>query len=184
MSDDITKPNRDLSLLNPMFAKAIQSGIDFWNKNNPKFPAAVFEGFRSFERQDYLYSVGRTISGTPCRHNGVVREIHYCDVHPLGLTLTNAPAGMSWHGYGMACDIVFDSDPVKPGAQWSWDGKLPWLNLVTEFESRGLEAAARWRSFPEWPHFQKTYGLKITDALELRRTGGLPAVWSAIIIKT
>jgi peptidoglycan L-alanyl-D-glutamate endopeptidase CwlK len=88
--------------------------------------------------------------------------------------------GFSWHQYGLAVDLVFDSDPVKPGLQATWDGKFPWKSMGKAGEFYGLEWAGSWKSFPEFPHFQKTWGLQLGEARELFEIGGLQAVWNAL----
>jgi hypothetical protein len=42
----------------------------------------------------------------------------------------------------------------------------------------GFEWGFEWRSFPEQPHFQMLYGLKISDLLPILKSQGLPAVWA------
>lgn len=172
--------NRDASALFPPFAELTARFEAAWNLNHPTTPSGRFEGFRTFERQAELYAMGRsTLSSAPCYHDGRTFLIGQCNRHPLGAIVTNAMPGFSWHNYGVAEDRVFDSLPVRPGLQASWDTRYPWEQLGRFGESMGLEWAGAWRRFPEQPHFQKTYGLTITEAYELHRTGGLAAVWQA-----
>lgn len=152
--------NREISSLYQPFGKLVTNFLARWNKASKSYPAQVFEGYRPFERQAALYAQGRTIPGPK---------------------VTNAMPGFSWHQYGLAVDVVFDADPVKPGAQWTWDGKLPWpvLGKMGEVDF-GLEWAGAWRSFPEFPHFQRTWGMQLTEARELYEIGGLDAVWKSL----
>lgn len=151
--------NRDLSALYPPFAADVSKFISAWNLNHPDTPVQIFEGFRSYGRQGELYAQGRTSPGH---------------------IVTNAPEGMSFHCYGIAVDLVFDADPVKPGIQWTWDGKMPWDKLSAMSISMGFESAGTWRTFKEWPHFQKTYGMQITEALEIARISGVNGVWEKL----
>lgn len=168
-------PDRNAANLAPRFREPLQNIIAIWNKANPDTPVALFEGHRTLERQAHLYSIGRTIPGAPCFHSGKSLPIGTCPNHPLGLKVTNAMAGMSWHGYGLAADVVFT---IK--GKWSWASTLPWADLGTAFEGAGLEWAGSWKTFREQPHVQKTFRMQLSEALELFREGGLAAVWSKL----
>jgi peptidoglycan LD-endopeptidase CwlK len=171
--------NRDPAALFPRFAATHGKFLEAWNRNNPKTPIAMFEGLRTFERSDYLYSMGRTIpSNSPCKHAGIVRPLGSCHEHPLGATVTNAKGGDSWHNFGLSADNVFDADPNKVGPQWMWEG--PYQKLGALGQAMGLEWAGAWRTFREQAHFQMTFGLQLNEARELYRRGGLPAVWAAL----
>lgn len=182
------RPDREPMKLYPPYRADGDRFLAAFNRNHPTTTIHRFESFRSFERQAYLYSQGRTIaSPVQCTHKIPVgaktiyerRPVGKCPDHPFGAVVTNAPAGWSWHNYGVADDFVFDGNPVKPGIDWSWDGKLPWDKMGAMAMNMGLEWAGSWRSFKEFPHVQKTYGLTITEAFELHRRGGLEAVWDA-----
>lgn len=181
-----TPINRNPADLYPPFAKSVSAHHWAWNVVNKKESIQVFEGLRSFDRQAELYAQGRTTPGNPCVHktpsfpNGVLFPIGTCKDHPLGKKVTNAPAGFSWHQYGVAVDSVFDADPIKPDLQASWDGKFPWFAMGRKGIEIGLEWAGTWDTFPEFPHFQKTWGMQITEAHALFEIGGLPAVWNAL----
>ncbi len=173
--------NRNPEDLFPSFKVLAVRMVSGWNLNHPREQIGIFEGLRSFPRQAYLYSLGRTIPSTsPCYHDHQSHPVGTCPVHPLGAHVTNAPEGLSWHNYGLAIDAVFDADPVKPALQASWDGRFPWDRMGAFGQSLGLEWAGAWKSFPEKPHFQNVYGLQITEARELYRQGGLQAVWAEI----
>lgn len=171
--------DRDPKALFPAFAETIQRFIAAWNLNNPLQPVQIFEAMRTRARQAELYAMGRTRpSNNRCVHQGKAREFGTCPIHPLGATVTNAPEGMSWHNYGLAVDIVFDADPVKPGLQASWEAKFPWDKLGALGMRMGLEWAGAWKTFREMPHFQDTKGLNLTEANELFRVGAMRAVWA------
>ena len=87
----------------------------------------VFQGFRSFAEQDYLYAQGRTRRGA---------------------IVTNARAGQSAHNFGNAVDIVF-----LMNGRPSWDNSHPWSLLGEVGEGVGLSWGGRWASFPDRPHF-------------------------------
>lgn len=176
----MSKLDRDLLHLFPRVRSRVADLLLGWNKLNPSEPVGLMEGLRSFERQAELYAIGRTVDGAPCVHNKVIRPLGTCALHPRGRVVTNAPAGMSWHQYGLAVDIVFDSDPVKPDLQATYDGDLPWMQMGKFGQDLGLEWAGAWKNFPEYPHFQLTFGMQLVEAHALFEQGGLTAVWKGV----
>lgn len=70
----------------------------------------VMEGFRSFARSKQLY-----------------------DAYIAGTGPKAAPPGSSAHNYGLAIDVVLDSDPNTPGDQPTWNTALAgWVWLKTK----------------------------------------------------
>lgn len=102
---------------------------------------------RTFAEQDELYAQGRTKAGK---------------------IVTNAKGGQSWHNYGLAIDIVL----ILDGKTASWDmqtdfdkdGLSDWQEVVYVFGLYGWEWGGSWRTFKDYPHFQKTFGLTINEA--------------------
>jgi len=102
---------------------------------------------RSFKEQANLYALGRTKPGTK---------------------VTNANAGQSIHNYGLAFDIVIliDEDGSGNFKTASWDinsdldndGVADWMEVVRHFKSLGWQWGGDWKSFPDYPHFEKTFG--------------------------
>lgn len=109
---------------------------------------------RSFEEQDELYAQGRTklFDSMGKRLNKV----------------TNAKSGESIHNYGLAFDILLLIDTEKNGSfkTPSWDTKadfdkdgLPeWTEAVSYLKRLGWTWGGDWKSFPDYPHFEKTFG--------------------------
>ena len=153
----LTDIDRDKTNLFPAFAAILTVFED--NLAHQGLPFYLFEGFRSWERQEWLYAAGRTRPGK---------------------IVTNAKPGRSWHAYGMAADYVLDGMITKPGIQWSWEirGHPEWLRMAQLAVGMGLEAAYFWEKFPECPHLQYPCGLTIERAVLLHLQGGLPAVWA------
>jgi peptidoglycan LD-endopeptidase CwlK len=85
---------------------------------------------RSNDEQAALYALGRTAPGH---------------------IVTDAPAGMSAHNYGLALDVV----PMVNGKP-DWNGKDPvWQQIGQIGQAAGLQwAGAPGFPFPEEPHFQ------------------------------
>jgi len=103
--------------------------------------------YRSLTEQAALYAQGRTKPGNK---------------------VTNAKAGQSIHNYGLAFDIVLlldkNNDGIFETASWSVvadndkDGIADWMEVVKYFKSIGWVWGGDWRSFPDMPHFEKTFG--------------------------
>src|SRR3990167_3476125 len=125
---------------------------------------AMHMGLRTWEQQDGLYNLGRTVKNP----DGASPE------KPLGNIVTKAKGGESWHCFGVASDMVF-----KPEGKWSWDLKYPWSALGKIGIDLGLEWGGVWK-FKDLPHFQLRATLKIQEAQEIYKKGGNPAVWDEI----
>lgn len=105
--------------------------------------------FRSFEEQDALYNK-----------------------HPR---VTNARAGQSYHNYGLAVDIVL----IVDGKTAVWDTKTDfdgdknadWMEVVEVFKKYGWEWGGDWKSFKDYPHFEKTFGKSTKQLLNLYQSG-------------
>lgn len=67
-----------------------------------------------------------------------------------GAKVTNAPALLSYHNYGLAFDVVPEDYIALPN--WNPMGPL-WSQVGAIGESLGLEWGGRW-SKPDEPHFQ------------------------------
>ena len=75
--------------------------------------------------------------------------------------VTNAKGGQSIHNYGLAFDyvIMLDKDNNGTFETIEWDLKSPYHKVVVDyFKSKGYEWGGSWRSFPDYPHFQKAFG--------------------------
>lgn len=106
---------------------------------------------RTFKEQDELYAIGRTKAGKK---------------------VTNAKGGYSYHNYGLALDIVLIVD--QKTAVWDIksdfdaDGKADWMQVVHIFKSHGWDWGGDWK-FTDYPHFQKSFGFKISTLLEMHK---------------
>ena len=112
---------------------------------------------RTFAEQDAIYAQGRTKPGK---------------------IVTKAKAGLSYHNYGLAIDIVL----IINGKTASWDikgdfdgdGKADWQEIVTIFKQFGWESGIDWK-FVDAPHFQKTFGYSVKQLLALHQGGKVDA---------
>jgi len=117
-------------------------------------PETPFEWLRTPERQTFLYGFSRIYDDG--RGN-----------------VTNAATHLeSWHGFGLACDIV-----EKDATPWNAPVSF-WNDIGDAAEAHGLTWGGRWRR-PDLPHVQ--WGrcpLKPSDADRiLYGVQGIHAVW-------
>lgn len=101
-------------------------------------------------------------------------------------------ADYSWHGYGLAVDVISREFEwfTGPAARKTWPGPESrrvaserWFGAIaTAAEQHGLTAGFRWTSFPDPPHLQwgRCRVSPSNRARELRAQGGLGAVWREV----
>ncbi len=98
----------------------------------------IITGTRTYKEQDALYAQGRSKPG---------RKV------------TNAPAGYSWHNFGVAWDfVVFDAD-----GQPQWESPLM-EECGKIAESLGHEWGGRWTSPQDTPHVTVKMGCTLAEA--------------------
>jgi peptidoglycan L-alanyl-D-glutamate endopeptidase CwlK len=123
----------------------------------------VVQGYRTLAEQDTLYKQGRSLPG------------------PI---VTNAPAGRSYHNYGLAVDVVPSrsglDDPFDP----DWNHANPaWGRMIAEAQAAGLECGADWSKLKDYPHVQLTgkwpAAAPPVEAYNVLQRKGLEAVWDA-----
>lgn len=129
---------------------------------------------RSFAEQAALYAQGRK----PLLDVNALRKtanLPAISVTENKKTVTNAPAGLSIHQYGLAVDIVLvvDTDGNGSYETASWDtkkdfdgdGLSDWMEVVAIFKKYGWSWGGDWASFKDTPHFEKKTNLKASDLL-------------------
>jgi hypothetical protein len=84
--------------------------------------------YRGWAEQAALYAQGRTAPGN---------------------IVTNAPAGSSWHNYGLAVDMVF----CTQNGESSWPDGNNWARIGAVGVANGLYWGGNWTS-PDRPHLQ------------------------------
>lgn len=154
---------RDLALLAPRFRLAVDRTLHAMQRAG--FDPVVCETLRTHERQAYLYGFGRT----------------YDDGR--GIVTFSQDADETWHGFGLAADIISRS------ALWDAPAKF-WRALEVAAEGEGLTSGADWdrrdetRSrFKDLPHIQWGPPMRRSPsprAAKLRDEGGLIAVWREV----
>ncbi len=146
--------SRDMSVLAPRFAEAVRKAIEECNSNG--LDAYVYEGYRSAALQAIYYARGRTVIPPP-------------------YTVTNARTNLrSWHGYGLAVDVISRSK--------RWNQPASWFRQVAAiFKSHGLKWGGDW-SKPDLPHFQwgRCKPSPSDRAREIYAARGMKGVWAEV----
>ncbi len=143
-----------LLLLAPKFRLAVVAALS--DANATGLDAYVFESARSHELAVEYYARGRTV------------------IPPKG-KVTNAPdETYSWHGYGLAVDIISKSK--------DWNRPASWFAKVAEhFKAHGCKWGGDWH-MQDLPHMQ--WGLckpsPSSEARRILREEGMQAVWNAV----
>lgn len=151
------KVSHDLGLLAPRFRDAVEAAIA--SCQDAGLDAMVYEAYRSQELQALYYARGRTII-------------------PPRRPVTYAPTNLhSWHGYGLAVDVVHRRDYWKPAGGERW-----FRDVAQVFKDQGLcKWGGDWTK-PDTPHFQ-WHLCKPSPSDEARRllaNGGMEAVWERV----
>lgn len=111
----------------------------------------VISGLRSWQQQAALYAQGRTKPGK---------------------IVTKARPGSSWHNYGLAIDLgLFRAGKYLDAAEPKLAAML-YSELGRLAATQGVEWAGTWKSFPEGPHFQVTFGLSLAAARRQMEANG------------
>jgi len=131
----------------------------------------VHQALRDWETQDGLYEKGRSVPGEMCRHGGHSVAVRLCPMHPLGLTVTNARAGDSFHNYGLA----YDATPMDADGTPLWMDDALMDQVIDIGRKLGLECGADWRK-PDRPHFHLA-GVSLRVLKAAAPDGHLPPLW-------
>lgn len=108
--DQVQRANRDLAKLAPFFLERLKVALRECIAHG--YPVDLFEGYRSPDRQDWLYDQGRTRPGK---------------------VITNARAWQSWHQFGLAADIVGRT-------QGKWDWSIDYDRITVIMNRHGFES--------------------------------------------
>ena len=119
----------------------------------------IYSTYRDGPAQHEIWRKGRETAGPPCSCGGHENPIGTCPKHSLGLIVTMADSGDSFHQYKVAFDWV----PLVHGKPaWNEDEYYDQCGIIAE--SIGLEWAGRWTGhFKEKGHCQFTDGLTLVD---------------------
>lgn len=106
---------RDYSLLAPFFAVKLKKALEQCHIQGLEIE--LFEGYRSPERQDYLFASSRSRPGP---------------------WLTDAVAWSSFHQFSVAADLAF-----KWNGKWQWNKDDPWDKVHAIFHEHGFETLTK-----------------------------------------
>ena len=81
-----------------------------------------------------------------------------------GRVVTKARPGSSWHNYGLAIDLGLFSNGVYLDEVDPKRAEKLYQEIGAIAARMGVEWAGNWKSFPEGPHFQVTFGLTLLAA--------------------
>jgi len=150
------KATADRTLLAPLFRAAVDAAIDECNASEHQLAAMVYETYRSNELQVVYYARGRT-------------------VRPPNAVVTNAMSNLwSWHGYGLAVDVIHRTRQWNAGEAW-------FRQVAAIFRKHGCTWGGDWKQ-KDLPHFQWGFCKPSPSdtARALMRTGGVRSVWTAV----
>ena len=158
----------DLAVLAPLVRTAVEAVLADMALGG--FKAKVFETVRTPERQEFLFGKGRTPE--QCLEVGVP-AVYGWPTCPDG-KVTKAPMnGFSWHGFGLAADIV-ENDATPWTASQAF-----WHCLGDSATKHGLIWGGSWARFPDLPHVQWARAPQSpteNDRL-LLKDSGMQAIW-------
>lgn len=138
--------------LHPAIRKEVKEAYLDINMSLPKgVRLRISQGLRTISEQDALYAQGRSNEGK---------------------IVTQARGGDSWHNWSLAFDFVLLYDKDKNGTleTASWNENKYWMQVVKGFKAKGFEWGGDWR-FKDSPHFQKVFGLTISQAKARMKAG-------------
>ena len=127
-------------------------------------PMRVTQGLRDETTQTALYAQARQplTEVNRLRKLACLAPLH---AHENDYPVTNAKAGYSWHGYGLAIDLCYATGSLYE----ELDHTLSWAAIGDMVESHGLTWGGRFTK-PDRPHIQWAGGLALADL----RAGKLP----------
>jgi D-alanyl-D-alanine carboxypeptidase-like protein len=156
MTYTLAKPTSDLQYLAPLFKQAVDQALAECNDATNNLNAIVYESFRSNALQEVYFARGRTVK-------------------PPSSPVTNARSSLfSWHGYGLAVDVIH--------REQGWDAGNAWFQKVADiFKKHGCKWGGDWTS-PDRPHFQwgRCKPSPSPIARQLITSTGVESVWRAV----
>lgn len=138
-----------LNLLYWPFRQVLEQGVKAANKAGIQI--AVFETFRTPQRQDQIYAQGRT---TP------------------GKIVSNSKAWQSWHQFGVAADIALLND-----GRWSWD--FDPKEVSKYFDNKLIIWGGTFKNF-DGPHYEWRNKPDLPVAEGLVRSQGILRFWAEL----
>jgi len=113
---------------------------------------------RTIEEQNKLYAQGRTTKGQ---------------------IVTNAKGGQSFHNFGCAIDICLIVDGKatwERGKDFDRDNQPDFMEVVKIFKKYGWFWGGDFKTFKDYPHFEKSFGLTIKQLNNKEKLGNYPRI--------
>ena len=128
-----------IQTLHPSVRKEVEQIVTLCNKAlQGTAQVRITDAYRTFAQQTLLYNQGRTLPGK---------------------IVTNAKAGQSIHNYGFAVDfcLLINGKTVSWDIKKDWDNDkiADWMECVAIFKANGWDWGGDWKSFKDYPHFEK-----------------------------
>ena len=137
--------------LHPKIKDEVLALIDAAEKVvDPNLAIRIVQGLRTIEEQNALYAQGRTTPGS---------------------IVTNAKGGSSYHNYGLAIDICWLF--ADANGEYQYNDKKSWAQggnfrkVINIFKEAGYTWGGDFKSIPDAPHFEKTFGHNWRDLLQM-----------------
>jgi peptidoglycan L-alanyl-D-glutamate endopeptidase CwlK len=137
-------------------------------------------------REMYEIICNNLSNGVLCRFTHTLRTIkEQNDLYAKGRInkkeriVTNAKGGSSFHNYGTAidfCIIVNGKATWDRGQDFDKDGQPDFMEVVKIFKSYGWTWGGDFKTFVDYPHFQKTFGYTTKQLLSLPQKDGYPII--------
>jgi peptidoglycan L-alanyl-D-glutamate endopeptidase CwlK len=146
--------HNDIAELAPLFRSAVERSLEQCAARG--LDAYVYEAYRTPELQAEYYARGRT-------------------KRPPFTTVTNAPDNLnSWHGYGLAVDVISRSRQWNAGRDW-------FAEIAEVFKANECRWGGDWKQ-ADLPHFQwhLCMASPSAEARRLITSQGALAVWRAV----
>ena len=154
VTDALVRVRREMNLLAPLFRAAVERALA--DCRSRSLDAYVYETYRSPELQALYYARGRTV------------------IPPLK-RVTNASDNLySWHGYGLAVDVISRSR--------GWDQPESWFrDVAASFKKEHCNWGGDW-AMRDLPHFQwsRCKPSPSDRARQIHGTDGIEGVWTAV----
>lgn len=126
----------------------------------PNLAIRVVQGLRDIEEQNAIFN--QPHDGKDNDGDGKIDEADEF--------VSKAKGGQSYHNYGLAIDICWLF--LQPDGTYKYDDKKSWAQggnfrkVINIFKEAGFTWGGDFKSIPDGPHFEKTFGYNWRELLE------------------
>jgi peptidoglycan L-alanyl-D-glutamate endopeptidase CwlK len=133
--------------------------------NNFELQIRVTCSYRTYQDQMAIYAQGRRKGPSGAWYIEEPKKI-----------VTHARPGESFHNFGLAIDSCFMGD--DPYLEKHEFGKDMWRAFGKTGKNIDLTWGGDFKSFPDQPHLEMSYGLSLGNAQTLFNNGGIKAIFN------